>query len=97
MNHSMLAGSAHAAEQILEEAADLCRRVKTGSDDPNLGRNALHLEAYCQLMLNRPEKVLEILEPEAPVTGDAGISPGIGVENDRKQKRSRKDSAGGNL
>lgn len=69
MNHSMLAGSAHAAEQILEEAADLCRRVKTGSDDPNLGRNALHLEAYCQLMLNRPEKVLEILEPEAPVTG----------------------------
>ena len=69
INHSMLAGDAHAAEQILEEAADLCRRVKTGSDDPNLGRNALHLEAYCQLVLNRPEEVLALLEPEAPVTG----------------------------
>src|SRR5699024_5957561 len=48
---------------------ELCRRVKTDSGDPNLCRNALHLEAYCLLMLGRPEEVLEMLKPESLVAG----------------------------
>ncbi|HIY31473.1 MAG TPA: helix-turn-helix domain-containing protein [Candidatus Mediterraneibacter avicola] len=69
INHSMLAGDRKTIEQTMEEAAELCRRVKAQTDDPNLGRNALHLEAYCLLVLKRPEEVLEILEPEPPVAG----------------------------
>ena len=45
INHSMLAPDQQGMEKMAEEAAALCRRVKTGTDDPNLGRNALHLEA----------------------------------------------------
>ncbi len=69
INHSMLAPDQQEMEKMAEEAAALCRRVKTGTDDPNLGRNALHLEACCLLVLRRPEEVLELLEPEPPMTG----------------------------
>ena len=69
INHSMLAPDQKGMEKMAEEAAELSRRVKTGTDDPNLGRNALHLEACCMLVLRRPEEVLKLLEPEPPMTG----------------------------
>lgn len=65
----MLAPDQKGMEKMAEEAAELSRRVKTGTDDPNLGRNALHLEACCMLVLRRPEEVLKLLEPEPPMTG----------------------------
>lgn len=71
-NHFTLAQSNSVAEQVLEEALELCRRVKTETDDPGLGQNALYLEAYCLLVLKRPEKVTEILETEVPLQGTPG-------------------------
>ena len=49
VNHFMLAQNAEAGEQILREASELFRRVKEGTDDPGLGKEALHMEAYCLL------------------------------------------------
>lgn len=69
INHSMMAPEKQQLNCLLEEAKELCRRVKTDSGDPNLCRNALHLEAYCLLMLGRPEEVLEMLKPESLVAG----------------------------
>lgn len=69
INHSMLAPDQQGMENLAEEAAELCSRVRTGTDDPNLGQNALHLEPYCLLALRRPEEVLELLGPEPPMTG----------------------------
>lgn len=68
VNHFMLAQSAEAGEQILGEASELFRRVKEGTDDPGLGKEALHMEAYCLLLLRRPEEVLELLKEKTPVT-----------------------------
>lgn len=68
VNHFMLAQNAEAGEQILREASELFRRVKEGTDDPGLGKEALHMEAYCLLLLRRPEEVLELLKEKTPVT-----------------------------
>ena len=67
----MLAGSPEKSEQILEEARELFSRVKTEAEDPNLGKEALQMEAYCLLILKRPEEILELLGEDAIITNPA--------------------------
>ena len=71
VNHFMLAGSQEKSEQILEEARELFSRVKTEAEDPNLGKEALQMEAYCLLILKRPEEILELLGEDAIITNPA--------------------------
>lgn len=63
VNHSMLAGSPEKTTKIIEEAMQLFIRVKNG-DDPVLGKEALQLEAYCLLFLNRPNEVFNLLDTD---------------------------------
>ena len=67
----MLAGSPEKSELILEEARELFSRVKTEAEDPNLGKEALQMEAYCLLILKRPEEILELLGEDAIITNPA--------------------------
>lgn len=62
VNHCSLAESPEKADEILEEARKLFIRVKTQSDDIELGKQALNMEALCLLTLKRPEDVLSLLE-----------------------------------
>ncbi|MFF2479771.1 helix-turn-helix domain-containing protein [Paenibacillus sp. NPDC058071] len=62
VNHSMLAGGTDETSKILEEAKVLFVRVKTESDDVELARQALNMEALCLLSLGQPNEVLELLE-----------------------------------
>ena len=71
VNHFILAGSPEKSEQILEEARELFSRVKTEAEDPNLGKEALQMEAYCLLILKRPEEILELLGEDAIITNPA--------------------------
>lgn len=64
VNHCMLAGSLEKTAQVLEEAMDLFIRVKTETDDVQLGREALNMEAYCLIALKRPAEVLDLLDTE---------------------------------
>ena len=64
VNYSSLAGSPGKSEQVINEALDLFRRVKTESEDPVHAREALQMEAYCLLALEHPSEVLELLEQE---------------------------------
>lgn len=61
VNHFMLAGSPKRSGQVLEEARELFNRIKTETDDPNLSKESLQMEAYCLLILKRPEEVLDLL------------------------------------
>ncbi|MCL2110879.1 MAG: helix-turn-helix domain-containing protein [Clostridiales bacterium] len=54
------AGDAQRAA-VIAEAKGLFERVKEQSDDTDLKRYALHLEAVCELMLGRPNEVIELL------------------------------------
>lgn len=69
VNHSMLAENPEKATQMVEEARALFIRVKNGTDDPSLGKEALQMEAYCLLALKRPTEVLDLLEADGPNVG----------------------------
>jgi hypothetical protein len=67
----MLADNTDKQKEILQEALELCRKVKTESDDVLLSKEAVHLEAACRLMLQEPNAVLDLLGEEArPIQSD---------------------------
>lgn len=54
LNHSMLASSPEETTRLNEQAKLLFQRVKTQIDEVELAKQALHLEAYCCLLLGEP-------------------------------------------
>lgn len=62
VNHCQMVGSQQKTEELLEEAKALFVRVKAGTEDMELKKQALNMEALCLLSLNHPEEVLDILE-----------------------------------
>jgi len=70
-NHHMLAKDPDEQKSILGEAIGLCERVKSESDDVRLSQEAVSLEATCCLMLQQPQKVLDLLgETIRPLPSD---------------------------
>lgn len=63
VNHSMLAGSPERTSEVLEEARELFTRVKEESDDIELAKQALNMEALCLLNLGRtfPHRIYGIM------------------------------------
>ncbi len=61
LHYSTTAGSAENSKMIIEEALQIFQHVKNRTEDPTLGKEALQMEAYCLLILNRPAEVLQIL------------------------------------
>lgn len=71
INHHMLAGEKEESTAILMEAAQLCHRVTTESDDVRLSRDGVSMEATCYLMLQEPVKVLDLIgEDIRPIPQD---------------------------
>lgn len=60
VNHAMLAGENMTA--ILEEAIRLFERVAKEGDDIGLARQAVFMQSYCCLALNRPVDAIDLLE-----------------------------------
>lgn len=63
VNHSMLPGTPEKSAETLEEAKALFLRVRKESDNPELAKQALYMEALCLLQLGRAEEVIRLLEP----------------------------------
>ncbi|GAA6396209.1 helix-turn-helix domain-containing protein [Solibaculum mannosilyticum] len=63
VNHSTLANSREKTTDVLEEALGYFIRVKDESDDIELAKQALNMEALCLLTLGRANEVLDLLEP----------------------------------
>jgi len=63
VNHNMLAESPEQSANLLEEAAGLFVRVQKESDDLELAKMALHMQALCLLSLGRVNEVFDLLEP----------------------------------
>jgi len=59
-NHHMLAADPEGAKALLENAVNLCQRIRTESDNMTLSRDALAVESTCYLMLNQPAQVMEL-------------------------------------
>jgi transcriptional regulator with XRE-family HTH domain len=61
INHHMLAANPEDGKELLREAVTLCQRVKNESDDLNLSRSAVSVEATAYLMLNEPAEVMDLV------------------------------------
>ncbi|MHC1722123.1 MAG: helix-turn-helix domain-containing protein [Aminipila sp.] len=62
INHYMLAKERNEQEAILQEAIDLCQRIKAEAEEVKMLDQANSLEAICCLMLNNPDQVIHLLE-----------------------------------
>lgn len=68
VNYSALSGDRKETASIIAEAKEIFIRVKKESDDVELSKKALGLEAFCALTLGNSNEVLELLgETIAPV------------------------------
>lgn len=61
INNYMLAASPKEGEMLLEEARELCVRIRTESGDTLLKKDALSMEALICLMRNEPDEVFALL------------------------------------
>lgn len=86
-NHHVLAREVDEQTIILEEAVDLCIRIKKESNDLHLTKDAVSLEAACYLMLKQPQNVFELLgETIRPIANDdAAIAQAYLMEGNLKQ------------
>lgn len=62
VNNSMESGDRDRSMTAIEEAKELFIRVKSNSEDAELCRLALNMEAFCALTLGKAEEVIELLE-----------------------------------
>ena len=71
LNHHMLAPERSQQLKVLTEAIDLCKRIRTESDDVWLVKQANSFEALGYLMQGEPLMVLDLLEDTIkPMIGD---------------------------
>jgi len=69
VNYSTLSGDSEKTTSIIAEAKELFIRVKKESDDVELAKRALNMEALCLLSLGSPNGVLELFEEKStPLT-----------------------------
>lgn len=90
VNHHMLAPTKNEAEALLEEAIRLFKRVKEETDDVDLAKQALNMEALCLLSLNRPGDVLDLVgEPDFSMTStEPLLASAYQLLGNRKEARS---------
>ena len=71
LNHHMLVEDQKKRETILQEAVDLCVRIKTESEDVWLSKEATSMEALCYLTLRRPLDVIGLFDESIrPIAAD---------------------------
>ena len=69
VNYSPFVEDKTAAKEMLEDASRLFERVKSETDNVDLAKQALNMEALCQLTLGNPSEVLNLLgEPDFSMT-----------------------------
>lgn len=69
LNYQHVAGDLQ--QEIIRKAIELCQRIEENSEDQRLAYQAGSLEAHCQLFLQNPKRVLELLgDGVEPYTGN---------------------------
>lgn len=67
INHGILAKTEEQRSEVYGEARDLLCRVRMESDQLNDARYALELEAYCDIILEEPDKAMALLGDIKPI------------------------------
>lgn len=90
VNHSTLVEDQVIAKEMLEEASRLFERVKSETDNVDLAKQALNMEALCQLSLGNPQEVLNLLgDPDFSMTSTEPLfASAYHVLGNKKEARS---------
>lgn len=90
VNHSTLVEDKTAAKEMLEDASRLFERVKSETDNVDLAKQALNMEALCQFSLGNPQEVLNLLgEPDFSMTStEPLLASAYHVLGNKKEARS---------
>jgi transcriptional regulator with XRE-family HTH domain len=62
VNHCINAGSPERIAEIMKEALSIFIRIEKSSDDVNLAKQSVQLQAVCHLGLQQPEAVIDLLD-----------------------------------
>ena len=94
INHIAQASNPEQITQIMEKALECFHRVRSEADEPNLQKEALLMEAFCLLQLQRPSEVIDILEPVEMQAGSPEpllASAYRATGNDKEAKKNPSD------
>lgn len=69
INHISLSPSPDEIPSLIREALELFQKVKAHGKEPDLLNGSLQMEAYCLLLLGRPQEVLDLLSEDRSITG----------------------------
>ena len=90
VNNSMESGDRDRSMTAIEEAKELFIRVKSESDDAELCRLALNMEAFCALTLGKAEEVIELLEGTSNkiISTETLLAPAYQMLGKKRQAKS---------
>ena len=90
VNNSMECGERDRSMAVIEEAKELFIRVKNESEDAELCRLALNMEAFCALTLGNAEEVIELLEETSNkiISTEALLAPAYQMLGKQRQAKS---------
>ncbi|MCI5901803.1 MAG: helix-turn-helix domain-containing protein [Blautia sp.] len=90
VNNSMESGDRDRSTAAIEEAKELFVRVKCDSEDAELCRLALNMEAFCALTLGNAEEVVELLEGTSNkiISTETLLAPAYQMLGRQKQAKS---------
>ena len=90
LNHAALAANSGEVSEALEEAALLFHHVWSDGDDEDAGRQARSMEAYCCLILGRPDQTISLLDNsrEIPLCPQVLLAKAYGSLGDLKKGKA---------
>lgn len=90
VNNSMESGDQDRCVTAIEEAKALFIRVKNESEDPELCRLALNMEAFCALSLGKAEEVIELLEGTSNkiISSETLLAPAYQMLGEQRKAKS---------
>lgn len=90
VNNSMESGDMDKTFAVIGEAKELFIRVKKESEDSELCRLALNMEAFCALTLGNAEEVIELLEKTSNkvISTEALLAPAYQMIGKQRQAKS---------
>lgn len=90
VNNSMESGDRDRSTAAIEEAKELFIRVKSDSEDVELCRLALNMEAFCALSLGKAEEVIELLEGTSNkiISSETLLAPAYQMLGKQRQAKS---------
>lgn len=97
INHIAQASNPEQTTQIMEKALECFHRVRFEADEPNLQKEALLMEAFCLLQLQRPSEVIDILEPTEMQAGSPEPLLASAYRATGNDQEAKKNPAGWNL